>query len=146
MTENHDMSSVAEAKELPSHQVRALTKEITDFAGSQASLLETIEQKDLEINQLKKDLRMLAKNYIRIDYERLDSQGLNSYAERIRANDPFFREDNSLIDELKRNYPFIFEDGGRAPGRYGTNEWERGTPDLMFYGDVANPKDDNADY
>ena len=149
MTEDNGIPIIAEAKETnrPSHQVIALREEIKEFAGTQATLLETIEHQNLEIKQLRRDLRMLAKNYIRIDYERLDYRSITMFAKSVSVNDPFFREDDSLIEELKRNHTYIFQEGGKsARDQFLDREWERGLPSLMYYGDIANPKEHVADY
>jgi len=145
-------SQVAEAKTTRprvSQVEQVIHNQVTSYLDT-ASIIEakdqTIASLEAENKQLKTDLRILAKNYIRVDGARLEEQGLMSNVERILPTDPFFKEDDSLIKELKEHKPFIFQEGGFDPEMDGSNEQEEGYPDLLYYGDVKNPKKDEGDY
>src|SRR5687768_17006969 len=56
MMEGEDFSEITATISQPSHQVFALKKEITDFAGTQATLLEQLKVQQEEIASLKKAL------------------------------------------------------------------------------------------
>lgn len=101
---------VAEAKESvrPSHQVIALKKEITDYAGSQVELLEKIERRDIKIHKLKEKIERLERQVLmwqnevgelRLQYEERDARlcGYNSddtYKEPDYHEDPSYYYDN----------------------------------------------------
>ena len=145
-------SSAAEAKPTRphlSHVEQVIHNQVTSYLDT-ASIIEaknqTIASLEAENKQLKTDLRVLAKNYIRVDCDRLEEQGLLTLVERMEPTDPFFREDNSLIDELKQKHPYIFEEGGFNLDNEGSGEQERGAPDLLFYGKVPPTKKDGCDY
>jgi len=145
-------SQIAEAKPTRphlSHVEQVIHNQVTSYLDT-VSIIEakdqTIASLEAENKQLKTDLRVLAKNYIRVDCDRLEEQGLLTLVERMESTDPFFREDDSLIDELKQKHPYIFEEGGFNLDNEGSGEQERGAPDLLFYGKVPPSKKDGCDY
>lgn len=142
-------SQIAEAKPTRprlSHMEQIIHNQISSHLET-ASIIEAKDQAiaalETENKQLKTDLRVLAKNYIRMDCARLEERELNSHLDLIEPTDPFFKEDDSLIEYLKERKPFVFEEGGFDPELYDSCEQEEGIPDLLYYGKL--PKED-SDY
>lgn len=145
-------SQLAESKNVKPYRSnieQLIHREVTSYLET-AQIIETKDQAivtlEAENKQLKHDLRMLAKNYLRTDYDRHELLGLTTHLDPVSSTDPFYQENNLLIESLKRQKPFIFEEGGFDPENEGTNEQERGVPDLLHYGDVENPINKDADY
>lgn len=107
MTEGTEISEIAEAKEVPSHQVRALKKEITDFAGSYAHLQEYINEQTQEIKNLKEALNkaeakiQLHENFITqkcIEQNEL----IREHNQRIRqiTDSPYIKDKQKLLNMI----------------------------------------------
>lgn len=121
MTEGSEIPEIAEAKEQPSHQVRALKKEIIDFVGTRLPLIEQIriqEEKIAELTQTLQasralhniclaDLRLLEEENIRIFNE------ISTLPERVNKKDILqllHNSDSRIFDEKVRSGRIVIPD------------------------------------
>lgn len=98
MTENSDIPQIAEAKDIirPSHQVLALKKEITDFAGNYITML---EEKNAIIDHLKERCKTSSElvESMYESYNFLDSE----YSKALAENEQLYAQLKKQEEKLQ---------------------------------------------